>query len=113
MEDAEGMDGAGGAGETGARLLPWSTPEGKPCFVVSDGSGYVSRLADEIEAAQLGLAAERIEAARRVLEGRRWTAGELHLMAVELTETLVEVHRVAQSRGARLAARSGSGSRGS
>ncbi|MEU8914842.1 hypothetical protein [Streptomyces nigrescens] len=90
-------------GDIKARLLPWSSPEGKPCFVLSDGNGYVSRLADEIEAAHLGLAAERIEEARRVLDGRRWTSGELHLLAVELTEALVEVLRVAESRGARLA----------
>ncbi|WP_239471835.1 hypothetical protein [Streptomyces sp. NEAU-S7GS2] len=97
------MDGTGDMGDSKARLLPWSSPEGKPCFVLGDGSGYVSRLADEIEAAQLGLAAERIAEARRVLEGRRWTPGELHLLAVELTEALIEVLRVAESRGARLA----------
>lgn len=58
----------GDMGDINARLLPWSSPEGKPCFVLGDGSGYVSRLADEVEAAHLGLAAERIEEARRVLE---------------------------------------------
>ena len=38
----------GGRAET-ARLLPWSGPEGKPCYLVSDGTGYVSRVADNIE----------------------------------------------------------------
>ncbi|WP_327704563.1 hypothetical protein OG530_25265 [Streptomyces decoyicus] len=84
------------------RLLPWSSPDGKPCFLAGDGSGYVSRLADEMEAAQLDSAAELIEDARRVLDARTWTPGEIHLLAVELTSTLTNVHRVAESRGARL-----------
>ncbi|MGW7486808.1 hypothetical protein [Streptomyces sp. NPDC054786] len=87
-----------------ARLLPWTGPEGKPCFLVGDGSGYVSRVADAMEAAQLALAVELIAEARRVLAGRSWTSGELHLLTVELTESLVEVHRVAESRGGRLPA---------
>lgn len=86
-----------------ARLLPWSSPEGRPCFLVSDGDGRVARVADAIEAAQLALAAELVEEARCVLGGRAWTAGELQLLAVELTEALADVHRVAESRGARLA----------
>ncbi|WP_329129935.1 hypothetical protein OG727_26360 [Streptomyces caniferus] len=93
--------------DDGARLLPWAGPEDKPCFLLGDGTGYVSRIADAMEAAQLGLAAELITEARRVLAGRTWTSGELHLLTVELTEALVEVHRVAESRGARLAVRGG------
>lgn len=90
--------------DPGARLLPWSGPEGKPCFLLSDGTGYVSRIADAMEAAQLALAAELIAEARRTLAGRQWTSGELHLLTVEVTESLAEVHRVAKSRGARLPA---------
>ncbi|MEU5208069.1 hypothetical protein [Streptomyces sp. NPDC020742] len=85
-----------------ARLLPWSSPDGKPCFVSGDGTGYVSRLADEMEEAQLDSAAELIEEARRVLAARSWTPGELHLLALELTAALANVQRVAESRGARL-----------
>lgn len=87
-----------------ARLLPWSSPDGKPCFLAGDGTGYVSRLADAMEAEQLSSAAELIQEARCVLGGRTWTPGELHLLAVELTESLADVHRVAESRGARLPA---------
>ena len=44
------------------RLLPWSGPEGKPCYLSTDGpNGYMSRLADNIEAIQLGAAAELLE----------------------------------------------------
>ncbi|KIZ18437.1 hypothetical protein [Streptomyces natalensis] len=86
----------------GARLLPWTNPDGNPCFLVSDGTGYVARLADDVEDALLGLAAELIEEARRVLGARAWTPGELHLLAIELTEALTAMYRVAESRGARL-----------
>ncbi|MGW2021957.1 hypothetical protein [Streptomyces decoyicus] len=87
-----------------ARLLPWAGPEGKPCFLVSDGTGYVSRVADSIEAAQLGAAADLTEEALRVLAECTWTPGEIHLLAVELTASLIDVRRIAESRGARLSA---------
>ncbi|MFE3647944.1 hypothetical protein ACFXO2_08890 [Streptomyces sp. NPDC059152] len=86
-----------------ARLLPWSSPEGKPCFLLGGtGTGYVSRLADRVEAEQMDAAAELIEEAADVLAGRAWSPGELHLLAVELNADLARVHRVAVSRGARL-----------
>ncbi|GGN42372.1 hypothetical protein GCM10012285_22670 [Streptomyces kronopolitis] len=83
-----------------ARLLPWSSPDGNPCFVI--GSGYVSRVADTVEEEQLASAVDLIAEARCVLAGRGWTSGELQLLTVELTEALMAVHRVAVSRGARL-----------
>ncbi|MGW0999837.1 hypothetical protein ACWD5V_42555 [Streptomyces sp. NPDC002523] len=87
-----------------ARLLPWAGPEGKPCYLAGDGTGYLSRLADNMESAQLGLASEIVQEAQRVLDGRQWRAGELHLLTVQLTEALTNVHRIAVSRGARLLA---------
>ncbi|MEN3584610.1 hypothetical protein AAH978_10710 [Streptomyces sp. ZYX-F-203] len=86
------------------RLLPWTGPEGKPCRLAGDGTGYLSRLADDMESAQLGLAGELLQEAQRVLDGRQWTPGELHLLAVRLTEALTHVHRIAVSRGERLPA---------
>ncbi|MFF3398967.1 hypothetical protein ACFYW6_10650 [Streptomyces sp. NPDC002659] len=86
------------------RLLPWTGPEGKPCYLSGDGAGFMSRLADNVESAQLGLADGLIEEAQLVLAERAWTPGELHLLAVQLTEALVSVHRIAQSRGALLTA---------
>ncbi|MFE3771502.1 hypothetical protein [Streptomyces sp. NPDC059122] len=88
------------------RLLPWSSPDGRPSYVLGDGTGMVSRLADDVEEAQLFLADGLVEDARRLLDGRSWTAGELHLLTVELTESLVEIRRIAASRGARLRAAS-------
>ncbi|MEV5533841.1 hypothetical protein [Streptomyces prunicolor] len=85
------------------RLLPWVGPEGKPCYLSGDGSGgYLSRLADNMEAVQLGLAADLIKEARTILDSRKWTPGELHLLTVQLADALTDVHRVAESRGARL-----------
>jgi len=49
------------------RLLPWAGPEGKPCYLAGDGAGFLSRLADNQEAAQLGLAGELIDEAQQVL----------------------------------------------
>ncbi|WP_030812180.1 hypothetical protein [Streptomyces sp. NRRL S-337] len=86
------------------RLLPWSSPDGKPCYLAGDGNGYVSRLADNVEAAQLSSAAELIEEARPLLAGRTWTPEEVHLLACVLTASLADVHRVAESRGARMPA---------
>lgn len=42
------------------RLLPWSTPEGKPSYLIGDGTGFshVSRVADNIESVQLDMADE-------------------------------------------------------
>jgi hypothetical protein len=42
----------------GVRLLLWSTPDGKPCYLVGDGTGYVARFADDIESIQLDMGAE-------------------------------------------------------
>ena len=86
------------------RLLPWAGPEGKPCYLAGDGTGDLSRLADNMESTQLGLADELVQEAQHTLDGRRWTPGELHLLAVQLTEALTNVHRIAVSRGARLPA---------
>ncbi|MFG2405185.1 hypothetical protein ACGFR8_12800 [Streptomyces brevispora] len=84
------------------RLLPWAGPQGKPCYLSSDGAGFMSRLADDMEAAQLGLAGELIQEAQQVLADRAWTPGEIHLLTVQLTEALTNAHRIAVSRGARL-----------
>ncbi|WP_223182688.1 MULTISPECIES: hypothetical protein [unclassified Streptomyces] len=42
------------AGITGPRLLPWTTLEGRPSYLSTDGRGYLSTLADNIESVQLG-----------------------------------------------------------
>ncbi|MEU6866520.1 hypothetical protein ABZ924_25215 [Streptomyces sp. NPDC046876] len=84
------------------RLLPWAGQDGKPSYLAGDGTGYLSRLADNMESAQLGLAGELLREAKRVLDSRQWTQGELHLLALQLTEALTNVQRIAVSRGERL-----------
>lgn len=47
------------------RLLPWTGPDGKPCFLsTDDNGGPMSRLADNIESAQLGMATALLAQAR-------------------------------------------------
>lgn len=86
----------------GARLLPWTGEGGKPCYLAGDGDGYVSRLADGIESVQLGMAGDLLGHAGELLADRRASGGELRYLAVRLAESLRDVKRVAESRGARL-----------
>ncbi|MFG2117787.1 hypothetical protein [Streptomyces sp. NPDC048710] len=86
------------------RLLPWSGPEGKPCYLnTDDKSGYMSRLADNIEAVQLGTAAELLEQASETLDDQNAGPEDLRRLAKELTGALRDVLRVATSRGHLLA----------
>ncbi|WP_405768239.1 hypothetical protein [Streptomyces sp. NBC_01538] len=86
------------------RLLPWSGPEGKPCYLSTDDrDGYMSRLADNIESVQLGTAAELLKQAAETLGDELADPEDLQLLAKELTGSLRDVLRVATSRGHLLA----------
>jgi hypothetical protein len=50
---------------------PGTEQEGKPCYRAGDGTGYVSRLTDDAESAQLGLTGELLQEAQRVPDGRQ------------------------------------------
>lgn len=91
-----------GRGEDVVRLLPWTGAGGKPCYVIGDGVGHVSRLADDIEAVQLGMAADLLDHARDLLADRRATDAQLRFVVARMIEALRVVHRIARSRGARL-----------
>ncbi|UDM00169.1 hypothetical protein [Streptomyces longhuiensis] len=89
------------------RLLPWSSLDGKPCYLVGDGSGnsHLARLADNVESVQLDMAEELLDHAADLLAvdvDSKATAHQLHFLAARLVETLHDVHRIARSRGARL-----------
>ncbi|MGW8971937.1 hypothetical protein [Streptomyces platensis] len=85
------------------RLLPWSGPEGNPCYLSTEGSGgYLSRLADNTEAVQLEMSGELLEHAFEVLGNREAEPDEVRLLAMDMTEALRDVRRVAISRGHRL-----------
>ncbi|MFE5859543.1 MULTISPECIES: hypothetical protein [Streptomyces] len=85
------------------RLLPWSGPDGKPCFLSTDApDSHLSRLADNMEEIQLGLATELLAHASELLADPEAGPEELHLLAADLTTALHAAIRVATSRGHRL-----------
>ncbi|MEV5682134.1 hypothetical protein AB0L68_02915 [Streptomyces sp. NPDC052164] len=86
------------------RLLPRTGAEGKPSYVLGDGTGYVSRMADDVEHVQLDMADDLLGHAADLLADQRVTGAELHFLASRLSESLEEVKRVAESRGSRLSA---------
>ncbi|WJY32811.1 hypothetical protein QTO28_18225 [Streptomyces sp. P9-2B-1] len=87
------------------RLLPWLGPEGKPCYLSTDDPvGYISRLADNIEAIQLATAAQLLEDASGSLENEEAGMDTLRRLGHDLRAALSDVLRVAVSRGHLLAA---------
>ncbi|MFJ7773947.1 hypothetical protein [Streptomyces yangpuensis] len=85
------------------RLLPWSGPDDKPCYLSADTpAGYLSRLADNAEELQLGLGVELLAHAVDVLADVASDPEELRLLATDLTGALRDAVRVATSRGHRL-----------
>ncbi|MCX5532202.1 hypothetical protein OG785_16690 [Streptomyces sp. NBC_00006] len=85
------------------RLLPWSGPDGKPCYLnTDDGDSHLSRLADNTEAVQLGMAAELLEHALDVLSEKELAADTLRVLATDLARALRTTLRVSVSRGHRL-----------
>jgi hypothetical protein len=86
------------------RLLPWSTPDGRPCYLSTDGGGYLARLADRMETLQLDTGSEVLGHARDVLGDTAVPADVLRFTATRLTECLSDALRVAESRGLRLGA---------
>lgn len=87
-----------------ARLLPWSTPDGKPCYLSSDGSGYVARVADNIESVQLGMAGDLLDHVAELLNDGKATADQLRFALACMSQALRDTKRIADSRGTRLSA---------
>ncbi|NGO06944.1 hypothetical protein G5C60_04525 [Streptomyces sp. HC44] len=87
------------------RLLPWPSPDGKPYYLMTDsGGGYVSRLADDLEAVQLAMGADVLGLARTVLDDPASPYTEVRYAGLRLAECLTDALRVAESRGLRLPA---------
>ncbi|MFB8024171.1 MULTISPECIES: hypothetical protein [unclassified Streptomyces] len=82
------------------RLLPGTEGEGKPGYVLGDGSGPASRMAERLVRIRLDMAGDLLDHATELLPDRRITWVELHFLASRLSESLREVLRVAECRGA-------------
>ncbi|WP_329327778.1 hypothetical protein [Streptomyces luteogriseus] len=80
-----------------ARLLPWSSPEGKSSYLITDDrGGRLSRLADTAEATQLDMGAQLLAHAEDMLPDA--TETQLRFLAERLTEALRDILRVVESR---------------
>jgi hypothetical protein len=84
------------------RLLRWETETGKPCFLSTNGTSTLARIADEIEADQLHDAADVLQGAKSVLADHKAGEYAVRLALRAATHSLGDVLRVADSRGARL-----------
>jgi hypothetical protein len=94
MQDAEGAP---------MRLLPWTTPQGAPCYLSTDDPySLLSQLADDVEAELLDSAEQVLASAGVLLADPGAAAQELRFTGIRLTEALRDTLRIATSRGARL-----------
>ncbi|MFC4497563.1 hypothetical protein ACFPA8_25875 [Streptomyces ovatisporus] len=88
---------------TPMRLLPWTTPEGAPCYLSTDDPrSLLSRVADETEAALLVSAEEVLDHAGPLLADPHAGTRELRFTGARLAESLRDAVRIAESRGLRL-----------
>jgi hypothetical protein len=55
------------SGIAGPHLLPRTTPEGKPCYLSTNGTGYLTGLADSVETVRLDMGEELLTSARDIL----------------------------------------------
>ncbi|WP_217143734.1 ATP-binding protein [Streptomyces sp. AC627_RSS907] len=84
------------------RLLPWTGVHGRTALLLTDGDGPVSRLADRMEAVQLGLGERLLGRARELLTASRPEGEELRLLTDQLADALEDSLLIARSRGMRL-----------
>ncbi|WP_051856809.1 hypothetical protein [Streptomyces sp. NRRL S-1868] len=90
-----------GDGVTVLRLLPWPSPEGKPCYLVPDAErGHLSRLADRVEVTLLGAGADVL--ARGILDNPAAPYIEVRNSGLRLAECLADALCIAEFRGQRL-----------
>ncbi|MEU4652364.1 hypothetical protein AB0G32_00185 [Streptomyces sp. NPDC023723] len=85
------------------RLLPWTTPEGNPCYLSTDGGpdSLMSRVADDIEDAQLASGTQVLAGARAVLADQKAGERAVRFALTRAAESLEDVLRVAVSRAGR------------
>lgn len=74
----------------------------KPAYLLADGTGYLTRVADNIESVQLGMASDLLDHAADMLADDKATPAQLRFLLARMRESLTDVHRVAKSRDTRL-----------
>ncbi|MCZ4608608.1 hypothetical protein O3S80_33620 [Streptomyces sp. Lzd4kr] len=85
------------------RLLPWTTPDGNPCYLSADSAhSTLSRLADDLETAQLDSGEQVLVGARAVLADPAAGERAVRFALTRALESLDDVLRVAVSRGRRI-----------
>ncbi len=85
------------------RLLPWTTPEGNPCYLSTDSDeSRLSLLADDIEAAQLDSGEMVLTGAKAVLADPKAGERAVRFALTRAAESLGDVLRIAVSRGGRI-----------
>ncbi|MFG2129032.1 hypothetical protein ACGFNV_14705 [Streptomyces sp. NPDC048751] len=78
------------------RLLPWTTPDGRPCYLSTDRrDSRLSRLADDIEAAQLASGEQVLKGARAVLADPEAGERAVRFALTRAVESLGDVLRIA------------------
>ncbi|MEU0220007.1 hypothetical protein ABZ281_35235 [Streptomyces sp. NPDC006265] len=81
------------------RLLPWTGSDGKPCYLSTDGpDSLLSRLADDLEAAQLASAEQVAAGAGAVLDDPEAGERAVRFALTRAVESLADVLRIAVSR---------------
>ncbi|MFF9809077.1 hypothetical protein ACF1G5_28825 [Streptomyces coeruleorubidus] len=81
------------------RLLPWTGADGKPCYLSTDNpDSLLSRLADDVEAAQLASAEQVLAGAKAVLGDPEAGERAVRFALTRAVESLGDVLRVAASR---------------
>ncbi|CAM5644482.1 hypothetical protein [Streptomyces coeruleorubidus] len=81
------------------RLLPWTGTDGKPCYLSTDNpDSLLSRLADDVEAAQLASAEQVLAGAKAVLGDPKAGERAVRFALARAVEALGDVLRVAVSR---------------
>jgi hypothetical protein len=85
------------------RLLPWTTPEGNPCYLSTDSDdSRLSRLADDLEEAQLDSAEQVLAGAMAVLADPKAGERAVRFALTRAAECLADMLRIAVSRGERI-----------
>ncbi|MEH0577620.1 MULTISPECIES: hypothetical protein [Streptomyces] len=85
---------------SGLRLLPWTSLDGKPCYLDTDNDhSRLSLLADNVETAQLASAEHVLGGARAVLADCGAGEPAVRFALTRAIESLGDVLRIAVSRG--------------